>query len=85
MPAYWITFTGRARPGCVVAPGLEMARDIAETKFGEAVRTIDRLPYRASPVLHWEGEVTDGFDPKCTEPLRCKGKMFCQVRPSCSE
>jgi hypothetical protein len=85
MPSYWVTFVGRTRPGCIVAEGEERVRDIAETRFGEAVSTIDGLPYRAFPVLYYEGETSDGFEPRCSDPNRCKGHVFCQKRPSCSE
>ncbi len=85
MPSYWVTFVGRTRSGCIVAGDQDRVRDIAESKFSDAVREIKRLPYSAFPVLHYEGERSDGFEPRCSDPSRCKGHVFCQKRPSCSE
>lgn len=85
MPDFWVTFTGRAKPGSIIADSIELARDIAETKYGEAVRTIDPIPYPSFPILYRSGEPASGFEPRCSDPDRCKGKMFCQKRPACTE
>lgn len=82
---YWVTFTGRQAPGCISAESSEHAREIAESKFGVEVRTVDRLPYRSFPVLHSSDEPADGFEPRCSDPHRCRGFISCQKRPSCSE
>lgn len=85
MRDFWVTFTGRAKSGSFRAESLELAREVAETKFGEAVRTIDAIPYPAFPVLHWSGPPRDSFAPRCSDPMRCKGKIGCQKRPACTE
>ena len=85
MPHFWVTFTGKAKPGSVTDECLEIAREAAESKIGEAVRTIDMIPYASFPMLHWNGPARDGFEPRCSDPNRCKGHMSCQKQPSCSE
>lgn len=85
MHDFWVTFTGRAKPGSFRAESIELARAKAEAKFGEAVRTIDPIPYPSFPIIHWEGPRGDGFEPRCSDPMRCKGKIGCQKRPACTE
>jgi len=83
---FWIKFSGGLQPGCIVTDSAEKARDIAESKYGQAVRSVDLIPYRSFPVLHSDDVSGAGsFEPRCTEPDRCKGKWSCQKRPSCSE
>jgi len=82
---FWVTFTGGQGPGCIDAESGEHAREIAEAKFGVAVRTVDRLPYRSFPVLYASDAATDGLEPRCSDPYRCRGYISCQKRPSCSE
>jgi len=85
MRDFWVTFTGRAKPGSVREASIDLARAAAEAKTGEAVRTIDPIPYPAFPVLHWSGPDRSGFEPRCSDPQRCSGKAFCQKRPACTE
>lgn len=85
MRDFWVTFTGRAKPGSVREASIELARAVVESKFGEAVLTIDTIPYPAFPILHWSGPAGDGFEPRCSDPVRCRGKMACQKRPACTE
>jgi hypothetical protein len=84
MPSYWVTFVGRSRPGCIEAESAEDARSVAEAKYGEAVATVDGLPYSAFPILHGDGKPSTGFEARCSDPYRCRGKIACPKRPSCS-
>jgi hypothetical protein len=85
MPSFWVTFVGRTPSGTIEADSAEDARSIAESKYSEAVRDVDYIPYSSSPILHSDGKPSTGFEPRCAAPSRCKGKMFCQKRPSCTE
>lgn len=85
MPSYWVTFVGRARPGCIQADNDVEARSVGESKYGEAVRTVDVLPYPSFPILHSDGTPSTGFEARCSDPSRCKGRTSCPKRPSCSE
>lgn len=85
MQDFWVTFTGLAKPGSVREESLELARAAAESKSGEAVRTIDPIPYPGFPVLHWKGPAREEMAPRCSDPYRCRGKNACQKRPACTE
>jgi hypothetical protein len=84
MPSYWVTFVGRSRAGCIEAECAEEARSFAEAKCGEAVRTVDSIPYSAFPILHSDGKASSGLEARCSDPSRCRGKVACPKRPSCS-
>lgn len=85
MRDFWVTFTGRAKPGSVRDETMDLARVAAEAKYGEAVRTIDPIPYPGFPILIWKGPSGGDFSPRCSDPMRCRGKNGCQKRPSCTE
>ncbi|HVL65751.1 MAG TPA: hypothetical protein VM364_00685 [Vicinamibacterales bacterium] len=76
--AFWITFEDGKRGSIEVRQG-EDPRAIAAT-FG-VVKTIDPLPYPATPQLR---SVT-GCPPFCYSPQTCKGRTSCPKSYACSE
>ncbi len=83
MNTYWITFEDGSAGTCD-GESPEDAKRIASEKKGKEVKTVDRLPYPATPII-WQKE-----DPKygpcpafCYSPLSCKGRSCCPKRPSC--
>lgn len=82
---YWLTFNGRSA-GCItVAPDedpIAIAKELGDLK------TIDCLPYPASPVLRRRA-LRDEKDVHCPDfcytPQQCKGNTCCRKSYACSE
>lgn len=83
--AFWVDFEGRA-PGCVEAPSLEEARDLAKELTGHEVTRIDQLPYPANPRLNKVSYGEYGPCPSfCFTPTQCRGRGSCPKSYACSE
>ena len=84
MSFFWVTFLGGKQPGCVEADTAEEAGVVGVELNPAGVRSVASIPYKGFPVLRSTSR-SDGFEPRCSDPVRCSGKMFCQKQPSCSE
>jgi hypothetical protein len=81
---YWVTFEDR-KAGCIECDPHEEPLVVA-SEFGQ-IRTIDSLPYPASPVLRRQPNPGPyGHCPEfCYAPAQCKGCTACPQDYACSE
>ncbi len=76
---WWVSFATRG-PACVLAVDELSAGDIAAELTKCVVTKIQRLPYKATPVLN--GSPDYAF---CWKPNECAGRSSCPRRPSCTD
>lgn len=79
MTAFWVTFTS-GQGVCVEAESKGQARRLVENEVPRVVRSIEQLPYPATPRV---GLKTD-CPAFCYTPNTCKGRSACPRRPSCT-
>jgi hypothetical protein len=80
LSAYWVTFNGATKPGCIEAVSEAEARAQAE-KIGE-LATLNTLPYPANPRLSESKGECPSF---CYTPSQCQGRTSCPKVPACDD
>lgn len=80
--SYWVEFEDGSK-GCVeFGIGTEIPKNLTEIAFRKKVKTIDNLPYPASPRLGPSKSSCPSF---CYSPEECKGRSSCPKGRACSE
>jgi len=83
MQGFWITFEN-GDAGYCDAETAEAATEKASELTGKTAKSVETLPYPATPII-WQKESEYGPCPAfCYQPRKCAGRTSCPTRPSCT-